>query len=70
MSTSRDHFIQAVQDSLLLTEAQKTELLDKPELLPEPYCEEIIRILSAYNARAKARVQRVEDTLDTLTVQQ
>lgn len=69
MNTLREQFIHAVQDSLLLTEAQKTELLDKPELLPDSYCEEIIRILLAYDNRAKARVERVEEALDALTVQ-
>lgn len=53
-------FITAVQNSSLLTNAQKREFLDKPEMLPEEYREKIIGILEEFDRKERARVKMVK----------
>ena len=53
-------FVTAVQNSKLLTPAQKREFLDRPEMLPEEYREKIVGILEEFDRKNKARVRRVK----------
>lgn len=58
-----DAFINTVKASTLLTQAQKQEFLDTPEILPEEYREKIVEILNTFDMRVKARGERVKKRL-------
>lgn len=59
-------FVTAVQNSKLLTPAQKREFLDKPEMLPSEYREKIVGILEDFDRKTKARVKRVKQQVQNV----
>lgn len=62
-------FVEAVQRSRLLTGIQKDELTQDPELLPEEYRENLVAILTRFDANAAARDAQLKQRVEALQAQ-
>lgn len=66
MKNTNPYFTSIVEQSTLLAPAQKRELLDSPELLPEEYRMRVIELLTGYEQRSKNRLQNMAPFLDLI----
>ena len=64
MNTPLSRFIEAVDQSKVLTGVQKKELLDHPDVLPEAYRAHIVEMLQSYDDRASAREEMVRSRVE------
>jgi len=53
-------FVHIIENSSLLSDVQKREFLEKPEIFPESYREQVIEILTRFESRNRERYRNVE----------
>ena len=57
-------FVHIIENSLLLSDVQKREFLENPEIFPESYREQIIEILTRFENRNRERYRNVEAAME------